>query len=591
MDLFYKCLGAVLAQPMYRVFFALAFCGLLGCNFKDKKEAVEKEVQKDSYLRDELSLQSGMQLFNEHCASCHNFGQTEIGPNLSGVTSRVDKAWLSTFIENPTQLIENGDKRADSLYKKYKVYMPSFPHLKGEDMEHLLAFIHKFSEAEKKSRKPRPGGLINPIPEKIQESELSLVVEELFAIPPSSDTFLKTRINKLLTIESGKGERLFVADLRGKLYEVIDTTSHVFLDLNEKFEHFVDNPGRASGLGSFAFHPDFYSNGLLYTTHTEPSRTAPADFSIHDSISSRLQWVLTEWKASDPKAIGFNGEKRELLRADMIGSAHGFQELTFNPLAKPGTAEYGLLYLGIGDGSAALGGYPSLCDNNGKIWGSIIRIDPTGNNSANGKYGIPNDNPYVGQEGKLEEIWCYGFRNPHRITWDENGSGKVFVSNIGQHSVEEVNLAKPGANYGWPEREGTFLFDVDANPEFVYPLPSDDTGFAYPVIQFDHDEGNAVSGGFAYSGEKLPLLKGKYIFGDIPRGHLFFSEVSELVDGQQAKIYKMGLELNGKKTSLATIAENQRVDLRFGVDGSGELFIFTKSNGKVYKVVACKTNM
>jgi glucose/arabinose dehydrogenase len=274
----------------------------------------------------------------------------------------------------------------------------------------------------------------------------------------------------------------------------------------------------------------------------------------------------------------------------MVTAAHGFQELTFNPLAKIGETDYGLLYLGIGDGAAALRGYPFLCDNPGKIWGSIIRIDPAGKDSRNGNYGIPKDNPFVNDSNKLGEIWSYGFRNPHRISWDESGSGKIFVTNIGQHSLEEVNLLKKGANYGWPFREGTFLYDATANTEIVYPLPEDDSGYTYPVIQFDHDEGNAVSGGFAYNGSEIPLLKNKYIFGDIPRGTLFFSEVSETTDGEQAQIYTIGLELNGELTSFAEIAADQRVDLRFGKDSSGELFIFTKNNGKVYKVIDCKTN-
>lgn len=580
-----------LLKTIYKISYSLLLCCLVGCNFSDKEKTKNDTSQKKlDYLRDELSIQHGLEIFNQHCASCHNFSQNEIGPNLSGVTSEVDKEWLKTYIDNPMAIIKSGDERAVALFDKYKLYMPPFPGIKDRDLEDLLGFIHKFSEGEKKNRKNRPGGLINPISEKIQESNLDLIIEEMSALPTSSESFLKTRINKVSTIETKQKERLFVVDLRGKLYEVVDTTAHIFLDMKIEMEHFIDNPGRASGFGSFAFHPGFEENGLLYTTHTEPSKTSIADFSIPDSIRTKLQWVLTEWKVDDPFAKKFKGKTREVLRTDMVSGVHGFQELTFNPLARFGDAEYGLLYLGIGDGGAALGGHPSLCDNDSKIWSSIIRIDPMGRNSNNGKYGIPSDNPYVGVKEKLDEIWCRGFRNPHRITWDESGSGKMFVSNIGQHSVEEVNLGKAGANYGWPEREGTFLFDVDANTELVYGLPSDDSGYAYPVIQYDHDEGNAVSGGYVYAGEKIPQLKGKYIFGDIPRGTLFYSETSELIEGQQATIYKMGLELNGTKTSLASIAQNQRVDLRFGMDGSGELLIITKSNGKVYKVVGCKAS-
>ncbi len=543
---------------------------------------------KSMFRGDELSVQHGMALFNEHCASCHNFNQSEIGPNLSGVTSEVGKEWLEDFIHDPRAAIKGGDKRAVSLFDKYKLYMPSFPFIKDRDMEDLLGFIHKFSEAEKKSRTQRAGALLNPISPKIPESDLSMLIEEWVTIPPSSEQNPLTRINKVLAIKTTDGERVFVADLRGKLTEISDLNAPVYMDIKEELKNFIDNPGRASGFGSFAFHPEFERNGLLYTTHTEPPKTARADFAIPDSIRTTLQWVLTEWKARDPRANKFTGEKRELLRADMVDGAHGFQDLTFNPLATKGDRDYALLYLGIGDGSAALYGYPFLCDNDSKIWGSVIRIDPHGSNSLNGQYGIPRDNPFVQQPNKLGEIWCRGFRNPHRISWDATGSGQMYITNIGQHSVEEVNVGKAGADYGWPYREGTFLFDADANTEVVYPLSEPDTAYTGPVIQYDHDEGNAVSGGFAYAGSRVPLLKGKYVFGDIPRGTLFYSEVSRMREGKPAPIYRMGLEVDGKPTSLGAIAGDQRVDLRFGQDSEGELFIFTKTDGKIYRVVGCK---
>lgn len=560
----------------------------IACNSTDTKE--QNSTKADTYDTSELTIQRGMVLFNQQCANCHNFNERVIGPSLAGVTSDVSKAWLIDFIKNPKKSVESGDERAMELYAKYKVYMPSFETIKEQDLEDLLGFIHKFSEAENRSQNKRLGGILNPIPEKIFESDLTLVIEEFLTIPASSELAPKARINKLIGFKTKESERLFIADLRGKLYEIIDHVPQVYLDLKEEIENFIENPGWGTGLGSFDFHPEFETNGLMYTTHTEPSRTSTADFIIPDSIQTRMQAILTEWKIDNPAAKKFSGKKRELLRVDMVTQAHGFQELTFNPIAKKGDLDYGLLYLGIGDGGSALSGYSFLCDNPGKIWSCIIRIDPLGRNSANGKYGIPNDNPFVGDANKLDEIWSSGFRNPHRISWDDSGSGKIFVTNIGQHSLEEVNLLKKGANYGWPFREGTFLYDVNANTEIVYPLPQDDSGYTYPVIQFDHDEGNAVSGGFSYNGTKVPLLKNKYIFGDIPRGTLFYSEVSEISNGKQAPIYKIGLELNGKSTSLGEIATDERVNLRFGKDSSGELFVFTKNDGKVYKVIGCKTS-
>ncbi|RLD23516.1 MAG: hypothetical protein DRI70_09270, partial [Bacteroidetes bacterium] len=200
-------------KTIYKISYLLLLCCLIGCNFSDKKETKNDTSQKKrNYLRDELSIQHEIKIINQHCASCHNFSQNEIGPNLSGVTSEVEKEWLKTFIDNPMATVQSGDERAVALFDKYKLYMPPFPNIKGKGLEDLLGFIHKFSEGEKKNIKNRPGGLINPISDKIQQSGLDLVIEEMFTIPQSSESFLKTRINKILTVKMKQKERLFVAD-------------------------------------------------------------------------------------------------------------------------------------------------------------------------------------------------------------------------------------------------------------------------------------------------------------------------------------------------------------------------------------------
>jgi len=532
-----------------------------------------------------MHIQHGMELFNLHCASCHGFSENGIGPNLTGVTSEVEKSWLVDFIRNPIEMIQDGDKRAVKLFEKYKTYMPPFPSFEDQDVEDILAFVHKFSQGAKRSKNNRPGGILNPIAEKIPVSPLSLVLEEQFKVPASSEVAPITRINQM---ESIPGGRLLLHDIRGALYEVHeDQTLSVYLDVSEQLPNFIDNPGKGTGLASWAFHPDFQNNGLFYTTHSEPPNSEAADFAVPDSIEVTLQFVLLEWTTNDPAASIFEGTRRELLRADMVGGAHTFQDLAFNPLVEPGSPEYGMLYLGIGDGSAALRGYPFLCDNTSYIWSNVLRIDPTGRNSTNGNYGIPPDNPYVGVNNALPEIWASGFRNAHRITWDETGSGKMLITNIGQHSLEEVNIGIAGANYGWPYREGTFLFDPDANPELVYPLPDDDVGYTYPVIQYDHDEGSAVSGGYVYAGKAIPKLAGKYVFGDISLGTLFYAEIDEMIAGQQAQLYRLNLMMDGKATDMTEITDNNRIDLRMGTDRDGELYIMAKANGGVYKVIDC----
>ncbi|ASV29325.1 PQQ-dependent sugar dehydrogenase [Maribacter cobaltidurans] len=570
-----------------RISMLLGLCLVLfSCKSNGEKESHDKEDLVDNYRQDELSVQEGMQLFNMHCASCHDFNADIIGPNLAGVTGKVDKAWLIDFIKNPKKKIEAGDERSVRLYENYGSYMPAFEHFSVDELEALLGFIHKFSEAEIKSKKKRPGAITDPIPEKITQSNLMLVLEELFQVPASADHHPKARINKLAALPSSKGERLFIADLNGILYEVKGSQVNMYLDMAQQLPKFINFPGFGTGLGSFDFHPNFEENGLLYTTHTEPAHTQEADFALPDSLKVGLQWVLTEWKAENPGAIRFKGSKRELLRIDMMGTVHGFQEVSFNPVAKRGDSDYGRLYLCVGDGGAIYANQPQFVGRKDQIWGSVIRIDPLGRNSTNGQYGLPADNPFVGDREGIPEIWAYGFRNPHRISWDAMDAQRMYVSNIGRHSVEEVNLVEKGGNYGWPNREGTFVFDSGANTEVVYPLPKDDEGFAYPIIQYDHDEGNAVSGGYVYHG-KLKQLQGKYLFGDIPRGTLFIADVGNVQSGHQATIQKMEFLLNGEATTFDALLGGARVDLRWGMDSKGELYLFTKYDGKVYKLVDC----
>ena len=364
---------------IYEVF--LVFFGLLhfsSCDQVSNNVAVEKDV----YARGEMPVQRGMELFNMHCASCHNFTENLIGPNLTGVTSEVSKVWLKQFIKNPIAVIESGDKRAVELFEKYNQYMPPYPTLGDEDIEDILGFIHKFSQGEKRNKSNRKGGLINPVPARIETSPLTLLIEKQFEAPATSDVTPSTRINQMTKAPGG---RLFIHDLRGQLYEIKNgNTLSTFINIRESLPNFVDNPGKASGFGSLCFHPDFQKNGFFYTTHTENPAAAPADFALPDSVKTAVQHVLLEWKVDNPEAEVFLGTHRELLRADMASGAHTFQDITFNPLAKPNTKDYGLLYLGLGDGAAALRGYPFLCDNIQHIWGAIIRIDPLGNNSTNG---------------------------------------------------------------------------------------------------------------------------------------------------------------------------------------------------------------
>lgn len=535
---------------------------------------------------DSTSIANGQVLFTQNCGTCHNFKTDGIGPHLGGLTKTISIDWIKDFIKDPKAVIESNDDRAQGLFSKYKTVMPSFPQYTDDQIDELVAFIHTKKAPDPRKEFIDPNALKNPIPESIPISDIVVNLELYSQIPPSSDEQQLTRIARL-DFQPGT-EKLFVMDLRGKLYFLNGNKPEVYMDMSQLKPKFIHKPGLATGFGSFAFHPEFATNGLLYTSHTEAPASAKADFDYADSIKVTLQWVLSEWKTKEPRAFPFSGESRELMRVNMVTPIHGMQEIIFNPLAKKGSEDYGLLYIGIGDGGSAESGYPFLCHSTEKIWGTVIRIDPKGTNGINGQYGIPETNPFAKSDNAntRKEIFAYGFRNPHRITWSK--AGQLFISNIGHHNVESLYIISSGSDSGWPIREGTFVIDPSQNMHNIYPLPADDAqyNFTYPVAQYDHDEGNAIAGGFEYRGKALPQLVGKFVFSDIVKGRLFYVEMKDLKVGSQAPIKEWRVSLNGTIKTLSELSGTQKVDERFGRDSKGELYLTTKPDGKVYRLVS-----
>jgi len=535
---------------------------------------------RNSIATDSLSIADGAELFQKNCSIFHGFKQNGIGPDLSGVTETDSVDWLRRFIRNPKTIIDAGDKRAAKLLATYKVPMPSFPTLSGAQIDLLIAFMHTHKGHGKKPTDSL--AIKDPVPEKIASSGIQVQLDSFSQMPATSDKQPLTRISKMDWVPAAKS--WFVLDQRGKIYKLENGKSVVWLDISKWKPKFINEPGLATGLGSFAFHPDFVHNGIFYTTHTELPRTKKADFAIPDSIKTTLQWVICEWKIDHLQSAS-SFTCRELLRIDMVSGIHGLQELIFNPLARPGTEDYGNLYVGVGDGGSVENGYAFLTRHPQKIWGSILRINPTGRNSANGQYGIPPTNPYAKmKDTAVKEIYADGFRNPNRITWTNKGI--MLATNIGQANIEAVNIIEKGHHYGWPIREGRFSMHPEGDVNNIYPLPKDDSLFhiTYPVAVFDHDEGNAIAGGYVYSGKLVPELQGKYIFGDIPSGRLFYVNVSDLKQGSLAQVKEWFVSRNGKKITLRKLCGQDRVDLRFARDLQGELYIFTKPDGKIYKL-------
>ena len=196
--------------------------------------------------------------------------------------------------------------------------------------------------------------------------------------------------------------------------------------------------------------------------------------------------------------------------------------------------DYGLLYTSGSDHGFSNGGGPNASNpaqtqRLDSIITAILRIDPrspsvTHGQKGLGDYTIPMANKFAadGDPKTLGEIYAYGFRNAHRLSWDTDGT--MFASDIGMDNIEEINIVRNGENYGWMKREGYFengrLRGGALNE--LYPLPPEildgrvKDGFTYPVVVYDHDEGRSVTDGFAYHG-RIAALKGKFVFGDIFR--------------------------------------------------------------------------
>ena len=519
---------------------SLLFSGLLltlaACSTKNSSES---EIQTDS-----ATVARGHAIFNQTCAACHTIDQDAIGPALGGVTEQVSPEWLATFIRDPKTVIESGDVRAKALFEKYKTIMPSFAYYNKEEIDGIIAYLHTQKSSGNRVVSARDANVIvNPIPQGIEMSDLVVDMKLVAQMPATSEQKPLTRITKFFSRPDTK--EFFVLDLRGKLFRLTNGKAEVYMDIAEHMPKFINAPGHATGFGSFAFHPQFAKNGLLYTTHTEQPDAATADFVFDDTLKVKLQWVISEWKTDQPNAFPFRGKSRELFRVNMVGQSHGVQEITFNPLSRPGDEDYGLLYVGIGDGGSAERGILHINKGPENIWSSIVRIDPAGRNSKNGKYGIPATNPFVNSNNPkaLGEVYAYGFRNPHRITWTKDG--KMLSSNIGQHQIEELNLILPGHDYGWPSREGSFVIYLKEDTRRLYALPADDAAnnFDYPIAEYDHDEGNAIMGGYEYQGATIEELKGKYLFGDMVNGRLFYVNVDDIRSGQPAPMKEFKITL------------------------------------------------
>lgn len=348
----------------------------------------------------------------------------------------------------------------------------------------------------------------------------------LIGLEPVSENEIVAPVG--ITHAGDGSNRMFITDQRGTIHVMDDgnVLPTPLLDISSKLV-----PERQGfderGLLGLTFHPNFGQSGLagddkFYVYYSAPQPDGDPDDPVNPV---NHQSILAEYSTMEPGSnVADPNSERILMQFDQPQFNHNAGFLGFGP--------DDLLYITTGDGGGAddneaghTGGSeakPSGVLGNAqdltKVLGKVLRIDPQGTNGPGGQYGIPEDNPFVGEGGGVrEEIFAYGLRNPWRGSFDDGpgGTGRFFLADVGQLEVEEVNIVEAGGNYGWRIKEGTFDFDSSVSPD----PPAD---LIDPIAEYGHpgsslgipDIGLAVVGGAVYRGSDFPQLDGKYIFGD-----------------------------------------------------------------------------
>jgi len=353
----------------------------------------------------------------------------------------------------------------------------------------------------------------------------------------------------------GDNEFVYVVEQTGRVIRVNPTTGakSEFLNFSDElvdslgqlFGGFLDGFDERGFIG-FAFHPDFQNNNKVYTYLSKNFIANTADFSTiePDEVldpNQRHLSVVSEWTVVNPQSSSpVATNERVLLSVDQPQFNHNGGTLRFGP--------DGYLYIAFGDGGGANdtdAGHGAVGNgqNKNNPLGALLRIDVDAPNPANGRYGIPAGNPFVGTDG-LDEIIAYGLRNPFSFTIEPlaNNNFNLYVADVGQSNIEEINRIASnnfGGNYGWNLKEGSFFFFPnpggsafisDTPPPGVVLPPLID-----PIAEYDHDEGLSVISGPVYTGTDIRALSGHYVFGDFsrgfgtPGGRLFYLDDNDVI--------------------------------------------------------------
>lgn len=373
---------------------------------------------------------------------------------------------------------------------------------------------------------------------------LAVLASSLIAVPASaqdetvgSDIGLEPvaegLTQPLAVVDAGDDSgRLFVVEKPGTIRIVQDgaVLPEPFLDITDR----VGDGGFEQGLLGLAFAPDYADSGLFYVDYTdEGGNTMVSRFAVTD----------------DPN-IADPASEQAILRQEQPYPNHNGGQLAFGP--------DNYLYIGLGDGGS--GGDPQGNGQSLDTWlGKILRIEVDPQYVPEGQtYGIPEDNPFIDQEGALPEIWAYGLRNPWRFSFDRE-TGDLWIADVGQNEIEEIDLApvgEGGLNFGWNITEGTQCYLEDG---------CDTAPYSMPVMEYTHDLGCSVTGGFVYRGEDMPGLQGAYLFGDFCTGLIW-----------------SGTSSDGETWTMSDPVDTGLGISAFGEDSDGNLYVTDLNGGGVY---------
>jgi len=314
-----------------------------------------------------------------------------------------------------------------------------------------------------------------------------LLISAFFCLNAFSQTIELTEFadgfSSPLALKNAGDERLFVVE-QGGVIKIVDLNGVVnstpFLDIQS-----IVNAGGERGLLGLAFHPEYQTNGRFFVHYSNSSGdTQISEFSV---------------STSNPDIADPNSEVM-LLTVSQPFSNHNGGTIAFGP-------QDGYLYIGLGDGGGG-GDTDNNAQNPTLLIGKLLRIDIDTQSGGN-NYGIPSDNPFIGDPNTRDEIWATGLRNPFRFTMDPE-TNSIWIGDVGQNAREEVNrasLTQAGLNYGWRCYEGNAPFNTSGCP--------DESELTFPVFDYSWNGGGSVIGGYVYRGDLYADLQDVYVFGDI----------------------------------------------------------------------------